>query len=75
MKLLEHSGFLVRERAHHFSRYDAAAFVRGDLKHQYVPRFEVRVFGGQVFLLLFGDVLNDRPFELHIIRNISLIIY
>ena len=55
MKLLEHSGFLVRERAHHFSRYDAAAFVRGDLKHQYVPRFEVRVFGGQVLLLLFGE--------------------
>ena len=47
--------FLVRERAHHFSRYDAAAFVRGDLKHQYVPRFEVRVFGGQVLLLLFGE--------------------
>ena len=33
------AGFLVRERAHHFSRYDAAAFVRGDLKHQYVTRF------------------------------------
>ena len=55
MKLLEHSGFLVRERAHHFSRYDAAAFVRGNLKHQYVTRFEVRVFGGQVLLLLFGE--------------------